>query len=203
MRRSPFVPTLLLSVALACGSPDAPVLAPKPPPAVAAPTPAPPSACPTPPALPPPWVPAAPDDFVPMAAAAARATDRACPAIRADFDGDGRIDIATLAVDRPGRRAALVFVPATGDPRVITTMAAPPGEAPADERLVTTPLALKPAGKAVVREYLADAAQLTAPAAMELCGAPDGAALTESLVCYCSTWYWVAADGVHSLMACD
>ncbi len=155
-------------------------------------------ACPPVKGLPAPWVAATLDDYVPAALAlVAEAPELACPSVAGDFDKDGAPDVMTLAVETSTRRSALVLLPAAGPARVIVEM--PP---PAGMGIVYRPIAPKPAGERVLRDALVSPDQLTAPAAVEVCRAPE-AALTLDTVCYCSTWYWVEKGEVRSVGACD
>lgn len=169
--------------------------------------------CGTPPRLDPPWRAAGLSDFTTGAAEIALNPGWACPHVNIDVDADGLPDTIVLAIDEARRLSAVVAVLAAGGQRVLREDSAAPVGA---TQLITSPLAVKPAGGWFGGEHgYRDRDGL--PVATEVVRAVSGVQACTPLeprkrfkftddasdLCHCTELLWIEGDNVKSARACD
>lgn len=160
-----------------------------------------------------PWRFAADGDFIPAIEEAVGGRSvpsiiSVCPIFLADFDADGREDVATLEVFPEARRSRLRLVFCGGEEVLLHEWPALPSETGG---IIPSFVWLKPAGEPVLREYLDEEMRtaLLAKAALEFCSpmATDPLGLPKPMdrdnVCFCSTFLSFEGRQVRTGMVCD
>ena len=128
-----------------------------------------------------------------------------CIAVRGDFDGDARADLAVMTVDRSGRRAALWLVLSTPSPISEAPVLVFPRTPTGNGGIITSPIVLKPRGEDVSQETWNAPASLVRHDAVDLWHGVDGEGHHDyfSGKITCETYFYVSGGALKKVDVCD